>query len=38
MKKLLAIQPEERPASNVVMTSNVFRVYGFDTEWKERRH
>lgn len=38
MKKLLAIQPEDRPTSSKVMESNVFRMYGFDVEWKERRN
>ncbi len=30
MKKLLTIQPEERPTSDIVMLSNVFKMYGFD--------
>ena len=34
MKKLLAIQPEDRPSSSKVMESHVFRMYGFDVEWK----
>lgn len=31
---MLSIKPEDRPSSDIVMISNVFKMYGFDTDWK----